>query len=122
DILAMLLAECEQVGVTIATRCEVRAVQALVPEPAEYNDTVADVRARRQGERFTVEYFQHGKAATDARKLACQSLVVATGALSIPTLGGSGLGYDIAAQFSLPLTERRAGLVPFMFSDAMKAV
>jgi hypothetical protein len=47
---------------------------------------------------------------------------VATGALSIPTLGGSGVGYDIAAQFSLPLTERRAGLVPFMFSDGLKSL
>jgi len=52
----------------------------------------------------------------------CQSLVVATGALSIPSLGGSGMGYDIAKQFSLPLTERQAGLVPFMFSDAIKAI
>ena len=32
------------------------------------------------------------------------------------------MGYDIARQFSLKLTERRAGLVPFMFSDNFKAV
>jgi len=48
--------------------------------------------------------------------------VVASGALSIPTLGGSGRGYDIAAQFGLRLLPRRAGLAPLMFSDAMKAI
>jgi predicted Rossmann fold flavoprotein len=38
------------------------------------------------------------------------------------TLGGSGIGYDIARQFSLPVTECRAGLVPFMFSDFFKPI
>jgi predicted Rossmann fold flavoprotein len=47
-------------------------------------------------------------------------LIVATGALSVPTLGGSGFGYDIAKQFKLEVTELQAGLVPFMFSDSMK--
>ncbi len=52
----------------------------------------------------------------------CESLVVATGALSIPTLGGSGFGYKIAEQFSVGVTDRQAGLVPFMFSDALQSV
>jgi len=47
-------------------------------------------------------------------------VVVATGALSIPTLGGSSQGYDIASQFNIPLKPRRAGLVPFMFSDSTR--
>ena len=38
----------------------------------------------------------------------------------MPTLGGSGFGYDIAKQFKLEVTELQAGLVPFMFSDSMK--
>jgi len=49
-------------------------------------------------------------------------LVVATGALSIPSLGGSGIGYEVADQFGLGLIERRAGLVPFMFSDNVKLI
>ncbi|MCL4106658.1 UNVERIFIED_CONTAM: hypothetical protein GTU68_009792 [Idotea baltica] len=52
--------------------------------------------------------------------MSCNSIVVATGALSIPTLGGSGAGYDIAKQFKIPITPRRAGLVPFTFSDSVK--
>ena len=35
----------------------------------------------------------------------CESLIVATGALSIPTLGGSDFGYKLAKQFSLPLVK-----------------
>lgn len=107
DILAMLLAECDQVGVSIATRCEVRAVASS---------------AAPSGERYSVEYTQGAAGDKAPCRLSCQSLVVATGALSIPTLGGSGIGYEIAAQFALPLIERRAGLVPLMFSDAMKAL
>ncbi|MBP6725144.1 MAG: aminoacetone oxidase family FAD-binding enzyme, partial [Halioglobus sp.] len=68
--------------------------------------------------RYLLELVQAGAR----RLIACNSLVVATGALSIPTLGGSGQGYDIAQQFGLELTPRRAGLVPFMFSDATRAL
>lgn len=52
----------------------------------------------------------------------CQSLVVATGGLSIPTLGGSGLGYQLAEQFGLQVFPRRAGLVPFTFSGGLKSL
>ncbi len=120
DILAMLVAECDKVGVTIATRCEVRGVQAITAAAAK----------PQHHDRYMLECTE-SKASSKAdnkadskasRNVACQSLVIATGALSIPTLGGSGLGYGIADQFALPLTARRAGLVPFMFSDAMKAL
>lgn len=121
DILAMLLHECKNVGVTIATRCDIRAVASISPEQAN-NNTVAGELNNKLAERFVVEYADGTAGDNRSLRAACQSLVVATGALSIPTLGGSGLGYEIATQFSLPLTERRAGLVPFMFSDAMKAI
>lgn len=100
DILAMLLAECEQSGVDIQTRCEVEGIN----------------KADDGG--YQVSYNHSGKH----RQLACSSLVIATGALSIPTLGGSGFGYEIAQQFGLNVLERRAGLVPFMFSDYLKPI
>lgn len=55
-------------------------------------------------------------------KYISSSLIVATGALSIPTLGGSGFGYDLAKQFNLSVTSLRAGLVPFIFTDYMSEV
>jgi predicted flavoprotein YhiN len=121
DILSMLLDECDKAGVTIATRCDVRTIEAIAGNSANSRDILVTEPAQAS-DCYRVQYTQGtGKNSTPCQ-LTCQSLVVATGALSIPTLGGSGLGYELAAQFALPLTERRAGLVPFMFSDAMKAV
>ena len=44
------------------------------------------------------------------------SLVIATGALSYPQIGASGMGHDIAKQFGLKVTELKPALVPFIFS------
>lgn len=122
DILAMLLKDCEKAGVTIATRCEIYSIESLVNEPALDSGSAGVVSPNESGSRFRVVFEEGVEGETKQHRLDCQSLVVATGALSIPTLGGSALGYQIATQFSLPLTERRAGLVPFMFSDAMKPI
>jgi predicted Rossmann fold flavoprotein len=46
--------------------------------------------------------------------------VVATGGLSIPSLGGSDFGYQIAKQFDHLVFPLRAGLVPFTFTDGFK--
>ncbi len=113
DILAMLLDECALAGVAIRTHCDITAVEAL---PVQQHSDRHDAEDRRP--RYRVRLRQ-GQA---QQVIDAHSLVVATGALSIPTLGGSGFGYDLARQFGLPLVERRAGLVPFMFSDAMKGV
>ena len=43
------------------------------------------------------------------------ALVVATGGLSIPKMGATGLGYDLARQFTLAIREPRPALVPFVF-------
>lgn len=59
---------------------------------------------------------------TNKNSYQCQSLVVATGGLSIPTLGGSGFGYQLAEQFGLQVFPRRAGLVPFTFSGNLKVL
>ena len=97
EILAMLLAECDKTGlVDIKTNCEVKAVNAL-PE-------------------------QGFQVATNLGYFEAESVVIATGGLSIPTLGGSGIGYEIAKQFGHSVYPTRAGLVPFTFSDSFKEV
>ncbi len=111
DILDMLLRECESAGVEIRTRCNVASV-APAPDPIPG----AGAAAASDSTRYLVQLEESG----EPRGITCNSLVVATGALSIPTLGGSGQGYDIAWQFGLALTPRRAGLVPFMFSDSTR--
>lgn len=97
DILAMLLAECEQAGVTIRTHCEIGSV----------GTAAGNYRFR---------------LATRLGDFKAESLVVATGGLSIPTMGASGFGYELARQFGHSILPTRAGLVPFMFSDGFKAV
>lgn len=50
---------------------------------------------------------------TNHGSFRCKSLVIASGGLSIPTMGSSPFGYKIAEQFHLPVWPTRAGLVPF---------
>ena len=107
DILAMLLRECELVGVQIEINAELGTIENLST-------------AEQPG--FQLEVLQTSKLTGSSSKLCCASLVVASGALSVPSLGGSGKGYDIAAQFGLTLLPRRAGLAPLMFSDSIKAI
>ena len=93
DILNMLLEECERAGV------EVRLDTA-----------VHQIEKREDGYALR----------TDMGRIAAQSLVVATGGLSIPTLGASGFGYEIARQFGHDVLDTRAGLVPFIITDQLK--
>ncbi|MFN3321731.1 MAG: aminoacetone oxidase family FAD-binding enzyme, partial [Allorhizobium sp.] len=54
-------------------------------------------------------------------KVACAALVVASGGKSIPKMGATGLGYDIAKQFGLNIIETRPALVPLTFEPGMLA-
>ena len=56
---------------------------------------------------------------TNAGTWQSQSLVIATGGKSIPKMGATGLGYDLAKQFGHSVTETRAGLVPFTWASNM---
>ena len=49
---------------------------------------------------------------TDGSDIACRSLVIATGGKSIPKMGATGFGYEIARQFGLRITDTRPALVP----------
>ncbi len=49
------------------------------------------------------------------KEFRAPALVVATGGLSIPKMGATGFGYDLARQFGLAISETRPGLVPFLF-------
>jgi len=66
---------------------------------------------RRDSDGFTV-------ALEDGNTLVCDSLVIATGGKSIPKMGATGFGYDVARQYGIPVTETRPGLVPLTFDPA----
>ena len=88
-IVRMLLDECETGGVQVRTSCSIEAVG-------------------RQDGLFTV--------ATAHGRVQAPRLVVATGGLSIPSMGATGIGYQLAAQFGHALLPTRAGLVPLTLS------
>ena len=67
----------------------------------------------RHGDHFTCTL--DGPAGT--RKISAHTLVIATGGKSIPKMGATGLAYDVARQFGLHVTDTRAALVPFTFSE-----
>ena len=89
QIVKMLLDECAAAGVRIEASCEISRV-----EPIDCG--------------FRVH--------TSAGAFDCRSLVVASGGLSIPSLGASGFGYEIARQFGHTVLSVRAGLVPLTLS------
>ncbi|HTN39696.1 MAG TPA: NAD(P)/FAD-dependent oxidoreductase [Asticcacaulis sp.] len=72
----------------------------------------------------TVQKTENGfEVDTSNGALATEKLVVATGGLSIPKMGATGLAYDIARQFDHTITETRAGLVPFTLGgDKLAAI
>ena len=98
----MLLAECQRHGVSVRTSVTIDSVSSLTG--SDRSDEICESR-----------YAVHTKEG----EYGCESLVVATGGLSIPTLGGSGFGYQLAEQFDLRLLPRSAGLVPFTFGGEL---
>lgn len=85
-------------------------VDMLLRECAEYN---VKIYLNTVIEKIAKESDHHYKIASTRGNFHCQSLVVATGGLSIPTMGSSPLGYKIAEQFGIKVWPTRAGLVPF---------
>ena len=88
-IVRMLLDECAAAGVRIETSCAVE-------------------RVRKTDEGFGVQ--------TANGEVHADSLVVASGGLSIPSMGATGFGYELARQFSHNVLPTRAGLVPLTLS------
>lgn len=86
DILQMLLSEAEHFGVRIRLNCSIEQIQAS------------------EASGFTL--------LTQSEQFSCQSLVVATGGLSIPKMGATAFGYKLAEQFGIKVWPTRAGLVP----------
>ena len=63
----------------------------------------------------------HTIVSTNQGVFSCESLVIATGGLSIPTMGASGFGYDIAKQVGHDILPTRASLVPITVQPDRKA-
>ncbi|WP_448554381.1 NAD(P)/FAD-dependent oxidoreductase [Thalassotalea montiporae] len=95
DIVDILMTECDWAGVKIALRSEVLSVTPLSEDESEQGYHVV----------------------TSGETYQCQSLVIASGGLTMPKLGATPIGYKIAEQFSLNVLPTMAALVPFTLHD-----
>ena len=93
EIVDMLLTECEWAGAEVRLRTGVEAVD-------------------KEAEQYRVT--------TDQGQFTAESLVIATGGLSIPTMGATPFGYRLADRFGLNVLPTRAGLVPFTLHPDLK--
>ncbi|MGL1934122.1 MAG: NAD(P)/FAD-dependent oxidoreductase [Fibrobacterales bacterium] len=99
DISNLLIDLCQSADVEIACKHEVTSIEALEPTEAD-------------SPQYRIE--------TVEGDFTTQSVVIATGGLSIPGVGACDYGHTIAKQFGLDVKPLQAGLVPFMFSDKLK--
>lgn len=90
QVVAMLVGDMARAGVSLWLDCAVGEV-------------------RREGSGFVV--------GTARGPQTARTVVVATGGKSIPKMGATGFGYQIAERFGLPLVETRPALVPLTFAD-----
>jgi len=87
DILNLLLSECKKVSVDIRLNINIQGIK------------------KNSDNRFTIQ--------TDIKDFASQSLVIASGGLSIPKMGATPFGYQLAEQFNIKVWPTSSGLVPF---------
>ena len=96
DILNLLLTliKNQQDKVTLLTQCEVNKIN------------------------------YHGcfQLSSNRGNFSAETLVIASGGLSIPTMGSTGFAYTIARQFTMRVLPTRAGLIPYTFTDAFKSL
>jgi len=95
DIIDMLMSECHATKVQMELGMPVKAIT-------------------KTDDQFTIT--------TDQYHFSAPAVMIATGGLSIPKIGATGFGYDIAKQFGMAIIATRPALVPMTFTDAMKTL
>lgn len=103
QILDMLLTECRQANVKIQMNTPVKKIEKL-PSKMDMKDAV----------QFRVY--------TESGAIDTASLIIATGGVTIPGVGATPFGYQVAAQFDIPVIPPRPGLVPFTLQPKDKII
>lgn len=91
DIVRLLLDECDATAVKVLTHSPASHVQLGPPHRLQ----------------------------TPNESISCESLVIASGGYSVPTLGATGFGFDFARSLGIPVLPTRAGLVPVTLEGRM---
>lgn len=93
-ILDMLLSECKKYKIDIRVNIDIEQI--------------------KKDHHYTLK--------SSSANFCCESLVIASGGLSIPTMGASPFGYKVAEQFGIKVWPTRAGLVPFTLKEKEKEI
>ena len=109
EILEMLMMECRKANVKITLNRAVKKIEHLVATKGSVKQSIkrpskTEIADPGSGARFRIH--------TPSGQIDTQSLVIATGGLSIPGVGASPFGYQVAEQFDIPIVPVRPGLVP----------
>lgn len=96
EIVAMLVSECEQNAVNFSYQTEILNIEEI------------------ESGQFLIK--------TNKSDYQCESIIIATGGLSMPKLGATPFAYKVAEQFELEVLPTRAGLVPFTLDPALKDI
>ena len=110
DLIDMLLRECDAGGVQRWQPCQIKQIRSISADPT--NLSLKNDSSRR------IDYLDRYEINSDKGVISTQSIVIATGGLSIPKIGATDFGYRIAKQFDLRLIEPRPALVPLTFDGA----
>ena len=122
-IVAMLMEECRLAGVEIRLKCEIETViHSSAVWTANKPTSIHDLQTDRDSTVHKLSDDDGFHLRTNLGQFSSASLVVAAGGLSVPSLGGSGIAFELAECFGLRLRPKSAGLVPFTFTDAMHDV
>ena len=112
DIIDMLVSECTDNGVDIHLETSITSIEKVGDGyflHCHSERSEESLPPANEILRFT----------QDDNKIKCQSLVIACGGLSIPKIGATGFGYDVARQFGHSIIDTRAGLVPLTFQNEL---
>lgn len=90
-----------------------RQIVAMLEQECHAAGVRTFLNARVEGVRNTIGF----QVRTSDAEFSAGALVVATGGLSIPKMGATGLGYQLAAQFGIAVRPCRPALVPLLFSS-----
>lgn len=99
DIVDMLLNECKKYNITIQLNTNILRIESLTLDP-------------------TYKFKVH----TSKETIKCTQLVIASGGLSIPSMGSSPFGYQVAKQFDINVHPTRPGLVPLTLHEHDKEI
>jgi predicted Rossmann fold flavoprotein len=103
QIIDMLLSECSAGGVEIKLECEVNDISQTDISNVDIGNDIS-----KSG---------NFKIVTNQGNFLAKSVVIASGGLSIPKIGASAFGYDIARKFGLNIITPQPALVPFLLDD-----